>query len=64
MPVILVAGDSDKVVPYCENGIMIEKEYENPGIPFCLYIKEGCDHHPHGLEDNTPIINFVEKYSK
>ena len=27
-----------------------------------LYLKPDCDHHPHGLEDATPIINFVEKH--
>ena len=25
--------------------------------------KKNCGHHPHGLEDNTPIIEFVERYS-
>ena len=25
-------------------------------------IKPDCDHHPHGLEDVTPLIEFTEKY--
>ena len=23
--------------------------------------KAGCGHHPHGLEDTTPMIEFIEK---
>ena len=61
IPVILIAGDSDKVVPYCENGIMLEKEYENSDIPFYLYIKEGCDHHPHGHVNVKITADFIDK---
>ncbi len=64
IPIFIVYGDSDSVVPYCENGAILEKYYrENGGIIFTVG-KAGCDHHPHGLEDNTPIIEFAEKYGK
>lgn len=59
MPIILVAGDSDPVVPYCENGAILEKYYKENGGEIEVYIKPGCAHHPHGLEDTTPIIDFV-----
>lgn len=63
IPIILVYGDSDETVPFCENGAILEKYYrENGGIIVSIG-KENCGHHPHGLEDNTPIIEFVEKYS-
>lgn len=63
IPIILVYGDSDNVVPYHENGAILEKYYrENGGIIEAIG-KENCGHHPHGLEDNTPIIEFVEKHS-
>ena len=29
---------------------------------FYEIIKQGCDHHPHGLEDCTPLIAFAKKY--
>lgn len=64
IPVILIAGDSDKTVPYCENGIILEKEYADSGIPFYLYIKEGCDHHPHGHTDVKVTADFIDKYYK
>lgn len=63
MPIILVAGDSDPVVPYCENGAILEKYYKENGGEIEVYIKPGCAHHPHGLEDTTPIIDFVMKHA-
>ena len=63
IPVIMVAGDSDVVVPYDENGIILERMYKESDCDFELHIKKGCDHHPHSLEDNTPVINFIEAHS-
>jgi len=62
IPVCLVCGDSDGVVPYDENGIYIKKAYEEAGAIIETHLKPGCDHHPHSLEDNTPIIDFILKY--
>ena len=62
IPVFLVAGDSDSVVPYDENGIYLEKAYRKAGRTIETVIKPGCDHHPHGLSDDTPILEFIEKY--
>lgn len=62
VPVFLVAGDSDQVVPYCENGEVFYEYYKQHGGNITCIVKPGCDHHPHGLEDNAPIIEFAEKY--
>lgn len=62
IPVFLVAGDSDKVVPYVENGRPFYEYYRQNGGDIFSIVKPGCDHHPHGLEDNTPLIEFVTKY--
>ncbi|MBE6590753.1 MAG: alpha/beta hydrolase [Ruminococcaceae bacterium] len=59
IPLALVAGDSDRVVPYCENGIHLEKAYEKTSIPFKLWIKPGCDHHPHGATDPSEVVDFI-----
>lgn len=64
IPIFIVYGDSDTVVPYCENGAILESFYRENGGTIIAIGKEGCGHHPHGLKDNTPIIEFVEKYSK
>ncbi|MEG1176831.1 MAG: GDSL-type esterase/lipase family protein [Ruthenibacterium sp.] len=50
LPLALVAGDSDTVVPYCENGAFLTARYQDSGVPFLLFLKKGCDHHPHSVE--------------
>ena len=62
IPTALVCGDSDVVVPYEENGKFLSEAYRGTGIPFFEVLKPGCDHHPHGLEDPTSLIEFVEAY--
>ncbi len=59
IPVIMVAGDSDHIVPYIENGAFLEKVYRETDIDFEVYIKEGCDHHPHGLQDPSAVVRFI-----
>lgn len=61
IPVVMVYGDSDIVVPYDENGEILEKYYYENGGNISVIRKEKCGHHPHGLSDNTPIIEFIEK---
>lgn len=62
IPAVVVAGDSDSIVPFEENGKWLVDMYEKADIPIKVYIKKGCDHHPHGLADNSPIAEFAEKY--
>jgi len=59
IPVIMVAGGSDTVVPYCENGALLQKAYEQAGLECPVYIKPECEHHPHGLENPQPVIEFI-----
>ena len=63
IPVVMVAGDSDNTVPYIENGALLQEAYEAAGLPLEVHIKPGCDHHPHGLEDPTPIVEFILKHA-
>ena len=62
IPVVMVYGDSDESVPYDENGAHFEKFYREMGGTIEVYGKKNCGHHPHGLEDNTPIREFVERH--
>ena len=64
IPIVLVYGDSDDIVPYHENGMLLEKYYKKEGGNLLVIGKAGCGHHPHGLEDNTPIVEFVEKFAE
>ena len=64
IPVVLVAGDSDVVVPFCENGVFLQRAYEQAGIDLEVYIKSGCDHHPHGLEDPKPVVEFILRHGE
>ena len=59
IPVVMIAGDSDPVVPYCENGVFLEKAYKDAGAEIEVYIKPGCAHHPHGLDNPTAPLKFI-----
>lgn len=59
IPVIIVAGDSDKTVDYTENGEIFAREYKEKGGDIKLIVKEGVDHHPHSLEEPSPIVDFI-----
>ena len=61
MPVALVAGDSDEVVPYVENGKYLEELYKNNGGDLLCIVKPGCGHHPHSIPDPTPVTEFLMK---
>ena len=63
IPVFLVAGDSDTVVPYEENGKLLYDAYIRHGGCITQVVKPGCGHHPHGLEDLTPLVEFAETYA-
>ncbi|MBN2853048.1 MAG: alpha/beta hydrolase [Clostridia bacterium] len=59
IPVLLVTGDCDGTVPYEENGAPFVARYRELSADIKVYIKKGCDHHPHSLSDVTPIVDFV-----
>lgn len=63
VPLLHVYGDADDVVPPDENTLIIAERYRKLGGSIELIAKPGVGHHPHGLDDSTPIINFIEKYS-
>ncbi|MBQ6788773.1 MAG: alpha/beta hydrolase [Clostridia bacterium] len=65
IPVVMVVGDSDRDVPHRENAEVLVAAYEAAGeekAPLLYIVKPGCDHHPHSLEDPTPVADFLEKY--
>lgn len=61
VPVLIVAGDSDRYVPFEENGGLLADAFKKRGITIPVIIKKGCDHHPHSLENVEPIVEFVTR---
>ena len=63
VPLLHVYGDADKVVPWDENTGVIATNYRKLGGSIELICKPGVGHHPHGLKDSTPIIDFIFKHA-
>lgn len=61
IPVIVVAGDTDTVVPYDENGWQFVRRFRRAGGKAVEILKPGCNHHPASLEDPTPVVRFLMK---
>ncbi len=62
VPLYLLCGDADDVVPFEENGAVVYERYQKLGGPVVLHIKRGLSHHPHGLDDPTPAVEFILKH--
>ncbi|MEW6157919.1 MAG: GDSL-type esterase/lipase family protein [Verrucomicrobiota bacterium] len=64
VPLLHVYGDADDIVPWDENtGVMAER-YRKLGGEIILIAKPGVGHHPHGLDDPTPIVEFIQKHAR
>lgn len=63
VPILHVYGDSDDVVPWLENTGVVAHRYRKLGGTVELIGKPGCGHHPHGLADCSPIIQFIIKHT-
>ncbi len=64
VPLLHVYGDADDVVPWDENTGLIAERYKALGGSITLIAKPGVGHHPHGLEDSTPIVEFFVKHAQ
>ena len=59
IPLLHVFGDTDEAVPWEENTGLLVERYRQLGGAIQLIRKPGIGHHPHGLEDPTPIVRFI-----
>lgn len=64
VPLLHVYGDADDVVPWDENTGIVAERYRKLGGSITLIAKPGVNHHPHGLDDPTPIVEFIEKHAR
>jgi lysophospholipase L1-like esterase/pimeloyl-ACP methyl ester carboxylesterase len=63
VPLLHVFGDADEVVPWDENTGVIAERYPKLGGDITLIRKPGVKHHPHGLDDSTPIVDFLWQHA-
>ncbi len=61
IPIIGVCGDADAVVPYEENLKVLEERYRRLGGDIEVIVKPGVDHHPHSLDDPSPVVDYILK---
>lgn len=64
IPIILVAGDADEVVPFNENGEKLAEGFNNLGGKIKLIVKPGVGHHPHSLKEPKEIVDFILEHAK
>jgi pimeloyl-ACP methyl ester carboxylesterase len=60
---IHVVGDTDDVVPPAENAAIVEERYRKLGGVIEMIHKPDCGHHPHGLEDPSPVVDFIRRHA-
>lgn len=56
---LIVAGLSDSVVPWEENGALLVDSLKLNHAPFHLILKPGCEHHPHSIPNADEIVFFL-----
>ncbi|NNC87373.1 MAG: hypothetical protein HKN82_02805 [Akkermansiaceae bacterium] len=59
VPVALVLGTADAVVPPKENGELLAANYAELGGPVRVWRKPGQGHHPHGLHPPDELAAFL-----
>ena len=62
IPIVMVYGDADESVPYEDNGRLVENAYRAAELPFHVFCKPDCGHHPHGLADPRPVVELLLQY--
>lgn len=60
VPIFVVAGGADSVVPFADNAGLLESRYAELGGPINVIVKAGCGHHPHSLHDPAPVVEWAE----
>lgn len=61
---IYVVGEVDEVVPAAENADIAEKIYREIGGDVKVIRKPNVGHHPHGLDDPTPVVEYISEKTR
>ncbi len=59
IPIVLLSGGSDTIVPYEHNGKIIKDTYRRWEVPMKSIVRPYSGHHPHGLSEPTPVVNYL-----
>ncbi len=59
IPILHLVGDADDVVPVEENTAVLVRRYRELGGRIEVIVKKGVGHHPHGLDDPAPVVDFI-----
>ena len=62
VPIIHVVGDADETVPVKANTGLVEQRYKALHGTIKVIHKPGGLHHPHSLDDPTPLVEFLVKH--
>lgn len=63
VPLLHVVGSEDVVVPVAENTAILAERYGRLGGEI-IVIPHHAGHHPHGLENPAPVVDFIVKNLK
>lgn len=63
IPILHVVGAADEAVPVAENTDVVVRRYKRLGGLIQVVSKPGGLHHPHSLDDPTPIVDFILSHS-
>lgn len=58
-----VVGDVDDTVPAAENAAIVQERYTKLGGIIEVHHKPTGNHHPHGLDDPKPVVEFIIKHA-
>lgn len=61
IPILLILGGADTVVPPELNGRLFAERFREAGGNILVNERMSWGHHPHGLDDPTPIVQFILK---
>lgn len=59
IPILHLVGDADDLVPMAENTTVLAERYRKLGGKIEVVVKKGVGHHPHGLDDPTPLVDYI-----
>lgn len=61
IPLLLVAGLADELVPYAENGGIFLERFLAARGKARVFLKETCGHHPHSLENADELAAYLQE---